>query len=73
MSARTEKIYETEPYTSRFEAIVVGIDGDMVTLDRTAFYPGGGGQDPDAGTIGGNVVIEVRQKDGTVVHAFIGD
>ena len=39
-----------------------------VTLDQTAFYPEGGGQPFDMGTLGGAHVLEVHEKKGEVIH-----
>ena len=43
------------------------MQGEWIELDETAFYPGGGGQEADAGTIGGLPVAEVKSK-GAVLH-----
>ncbi len=40
----TEKLYDDDPYLAEFHAKVVGIDGNGVELDRTAFYPEGVGR-----------------------------
>jgi alanyl-tRNA synthetase len=72
MNSHTERIYEKEPYQSKFRALVIEVDGDRLMLDRTAFYPGGGGQDPDIGTISGMTVVEVQSKGGSVVHKVPG-
>ncbi len=59
-----------------FEAAVVRAaavaDGRAeVVLDRTAFYPGGGGQPADRGTLGGAAVVELREEDnGDIVHVL---
>lgn len=45
------KIYETDSYVREFEATVVGVSGNKVFLDKTAFYPEGGGQPCDTGFI----------------------
>ncbi len=45
----TEELYQTDSYLREFEAMVTAADGQAVTLDRTAFYPGGGGQPHDLG------------------------
>jgi misacylated tRNA(Ala) deacylase len=47
----TELLYQTDSYLREFTATVVGIDAEQngVLLDRTAFYPGGGGQPHDLG------------------------
>ena len=72
MKSATVKLYEGEPYLTHFVAKVVGISGDMVELDRTAFYPGGGGQDPDVGTLAGFVVSEVQIKNAAIMHKVSG-
>ncbi|MBL8147258.1 MAG: alanyl-tRNA editing protein [Anaerolineae bacterium] len=47
----TELIYQTDSYVREFDAVVTGVDAERraVLLDRTAFYPGGGGQPNDDG------------------------
>lgn len=49
----TDRIYSTDAYARAMEAVVVGTDTDdgRVLLDRTVFYPGGGGQPHDTGTL----------------------
>jgi misacylated tRNA(Ala) deacylase len=49
----TELLYQTDSYLQTFDARVTGIDREnhAVILDRTAFYPGGGGQPYDTGTL----------------------
>jgi misacylated tRNA(Ala) deacylase len=49
----TELLYQTDSYLREFTATVVGIDAEQngILLDRTAFYPGGGGQPHDLGQI----------------------
>ena len=47
----TEALYHTDAYLKDFEAVVTAIDGNKVALDRTTFYPGGGGQPNDLGTL----------------------
>jgi misacylated tRNA(Ala) deacylase len=48
----TEELFLKDSYVREFEAGVVELSGREVILDRTAFYPGGGGQPPDKGTLG---------------------
>lgn len=72
MTKSTEKLYEKDPYLFEFNALVIGVKGDMVELDRTAFYPGGGGQDSDRGELDEFVVDDVRYLDGAVVHKVPG-
>ncbi len=47
----TELLYQTDSYIREFVAAITGIDAEQngVFLDRTAFYPGGGGQPNDVG------------------------
>jgi misacylated tRNA(Ala) deacylase len=73
----TEELFLEDAYLKEFEAQVIERTGREVILDRTAFYPGGGGQPPDKGRIGvgpvhANVVDAWREKDGTgrVVHVL---
>lgn len=47
----TEALYHTDAYLKEFDATVTAADGNQIALDRTAFYPGGGGQPNDVGTI----------------------
>jgi misacylated tRNA(Ala) deacylase len=47
----TEALYHTDAYLKEFDAVVTAIDGNQVALNRTAFYPGGGGQPNDVGTL----------------------
>ena len=49
----TQDLFSTDAYLRTFEATVVEVDADAhrVALDRTAFYPGGGGQPADRGTL----------------------
>lgn len=72
----TELLYVTDSYIQEFEATVVGqVDGGVV-LDRTAFYPGGGGQPYDVGLLlSGDKswrVASVRKSDGRPVHVIEG-
>mgnify|MGYP000666331758 FL=1 len=68
----TEKLYYTDPFLTTFTAKVLsceaGKGGYLVTLDRTAFYPEGGSQPADHGTLGGIAVTDVHEKDGVVIH-----
>ena len=72
----TEKLYYQDPYLTTFTARVLTCEpaktGFLVTLDRTAFYPEGGGQPADHGTLGGVSVRDVHEKDGVVFHTCDG-
>ena len=68
----TEKLYYSDPFLKEFTATVLSCEQDKggweVTLDRTAFYPEGGGQPTDFGTLGGATVTDVREKEGVILH-----
>lgn len=68
----TEKLYYQDPYQTTFTARVLTCEpskgGCLVTLDRTAFYPEGGGQPADHGVLGGVTVTDVLEKDGVIFH-----
>ncbi|MBD0354357.1 MAG: alanyl-tRNA editing protein [Rubrobacteraceae bacterium] len=70
----TEELFLRDSYVKEFEARVQKLAGREVILNRTAFYPGGGGQPPDKGALGvGPVqasVIDVRREGGEVVHVL---
>ena len=68
----TVKLYYKNAYTQDFTAVVQSCEavknGFAVTLDRTAFYPEGGGQPADHGTLGEARVLDVHEKVGVVTH-----
>jgi len=68
------RIYYTDPYCRRFDAVVTdAFDLDRrpaVVLDRTAFYPSSGGQPFDTGRLGGTTVVEVADDERGVVHVL---
>ena len=70
----TEELFLNDSYTKEFEASVVKLEGREVILDRTAFYPGGGGQPPDKGSLGIGpieaMVVDVRREGGEIVHVM---
>ncbi len=47
----TRLLYLDDSYLQEFDATVTAVDGNAVELDQTAFYPGGGGQMADRGTL----------------------
>ncbi|MCC7354098.1 MAG: alanyl-tRNA editing protein [Anaerolineae bacterium] len=72
-----DRLYYQDSYLRAFSARVVErgeADGHpFVTLDRTAFYPGGGGQPPDTGKLAGIPVLEAQEDGrGEVLH-FLAD
>ena len=68
----TEKLYYRDAYLREFSAAVLSCEavkgGYAVVLDRTAFYPEGGGQPADHGTLDGASVTDVQEKDGVIFH-----
>ena len=68
----TEEIFRRDGYAFEFEARVLSAEGDEVELDMTAFYPGGGGQVCDTGTIRGSEVAEVFRRNGRIIHRVSG-
>ena len=65
----TEKIFYKSLYQTEFDAEVLEVvDGRGLVLDRTLFYPGGGGQPCDLGFINGLEVVNVYEHDGAIVH-----
>jgi len=57
----TELLFREDPYLKACEATVVAVNGDAVELDRTVFYPLGGGQAGDTGKVGPWRVIDTRK------------
>ena len=68
----TESLYLTDAYLRSFSGTVVAVGDGAVALDRSAFYPTGGGQPNDTGTLGGLAVTDVRKSDGLVWHVVDG-
>lgn len=68
----TEKLYYSDSHLHEFEAVVTDItdnaDGRFIVLDKTAFFPEGGGQKADEGHIEGFFVSDVFEKGGVIYH-----
>src|ERR1044072_5023972 len=75
----TERLYYTDSHLLEFDARVVSVseleDGRAaVALDRTAFYPTGGGQPNDTGVLGPARVLDCLEDEGAgVLHVVEGD
>lgn len=71
-SLNKDELYYQHPYIREFDAIVTSCVPVKkkwnVILDSSAFYPEGGGQLPDTGTIGGVEVTDTQRIDGKIVH-----
>ena len=67
-----QKLYYETPYVKSFMCTVLscqqGKRGYETILSQTGFYPEGGGQPADTGTLGGIPVLDVQEKDGEIVH-----
>ena len=68
----TEKLYYLDSHLADFEAVVLACEetktGFAVELDRTAFFPEGGGQPADTGVLGTVRVLDVHEKGGHILH-----
>jgi misacylated tRNA(Ala) deacylase len=73
----TDLLYHTDAYMREFTATVLELRGQEVLLDRTAFYPGGGGQPPDEGELewpgSRSRLAGVRKEGSGVWHAVEGE
>ncbi len=73
----TDRLYLADPYLARFDADVLGErrlgPRAAVVLSRTAFYPEGGGQPADRGTLGAARVVDVQEVEGEILHALEGE
>ena len=74
---KTECLYYQDPYLRRFTGRIIArevLEGKpAVALDRTAFYPTGGGQPCDTGALAGVAVLDVVAAGGLIWHVVAGD
>jgi alanyl-tRNA synthetase len=68
----TRKLYYENAYQTSFEATVTKCENDYIVLSETAFYPTGGGQPYDIGTINGKEVTNVEEVNGEIRHYVVG-
>ena len=72
----TDPLYLRDAYARTFDASIVGVEGDAVALDRTLFYPTGGGQPSDTGALSAGgmtwAVSEVRRDGASIWHRLEG-
>ena len=68
----TKRLFDADAFMKEFEAQVLSCTPDgkryATVLEQTAFFPAGGGQAADAGTLGGQEVLDVRETDGVIYH-----
>jgi len=72
----TQALYYEDSHLTRFSALVRNCTPEKgryaVTLDATAFYPEGGGQAGDTGTLGTVRVLDTQEREGEVIHLCDG-
>jgi alanyl-tRNA synthetase len=73
----TERLYYNDSHLIEFDATVIDLTERVsgwtaIVLDRTAFYPTGGGQPSDTGTLNGSRVVECIDNGDTVLHVVQG-
>lgn len=73
---KTVKLYDQDSHLKEFDAVVLEVrseeTGCSVILNQTAFFPMGGGQEADTGTLGGIPVTDVREEQGEIRHYLSG-
>ncbi|PSQ13595.1 hypothetical protein BRC98_01255 [Halobacteriales archaeon QS_7_68_65] len=65
-----QSLAPAEPYTTEFEAVVESRDDDELVLEETYCYAESGGQPPDRGTLAGERIVDVQERDGEIVHTL---
>jgi Ser-tRNA(Ala) deacylase AlaX len=66
----TKKQFWVDPYQTTFDTTVATVDGANVTLQSTIFFAFSGGQESDAGSIGGQPVLAARKEGLEIVYAL---
>ena len=70
---QTKRLYWADPYKTEFSGKIAEVRGNAVILDQTLFYPEGGGQVADHGSIDGKEIIDVKKDEsdeGIILHFF---
>ncbi len=66
----TNKLFWADPYRTQLETHVTRVDSNDITVAETIFYAFSGGQESDAGTIGGCAVLEARKQDKDILYTL---
>ena len=73
----TQRLFYVDNYINKFSAVVLSCEkcngGYSVVLNKTAFFPEGGGQYADTGKIGERDVLDVQERDGVIFHKVNGE
>jgi len=73
----TERLYYTDSGLLEFSALIAEItqadDYYRIILDKTAFYPTGGGQPHDVGALGSSSIVDVQEDDAGIVSHIVKD
>jgi Ser-tRNA(Ala) deacylase AlaX len=69
----TRKVFWEDPYQTRIETTISGVNGAEVTVAETICYAFSGGQERDTGTIGGRIVREARKDGLEIVYTLDPD
>ncbi|MCK5777757.1 MAG: alanyl-tRNA editing protein [Rhodospirillales bacterium] len=67
------KVFWDDPYLRELDTKVNTVEGDRITLAETVFFAFSGGQESDAGHIGGHPVLEARTHDGDILYTLPED
>ncbi len=70
---KSEKLYYSDPYLKEVEAEVIEVKENGIILDKTIFYPEGGGQRGDKGYWGSYFIKDTQKLDGSVLHIIDGE
>ena len=72
----TQELFHQDAYARSFQGTIIEVSGSHLRFDRTAFYPSGGGQPHDTGSIdiGAHVleIVSVSRSDGLIWHEYNG-
>lgn len=66
----TQKVFWQDPYLTHLDTHITSVSGDDVTVAETIFYAFAGGQESDAGTLGGYVVLQARKDDLEITYTL---